>query len=525
MFAMRTLRKAIQIQAWLTLIMLFSLSFKTFGQTRPDETGEQQASGSETATAAGARDELLLRLEAQETKTAELEALYQQKIAEQNSKIDSLTTRIDQYELEKAQQREADLFGHVASEPQFEKSVRFHGFFDLTFAKNFFPGNPSLIAYMHDSSTFLMSDIAVYLEAEMTRTLSATLELGFSFLPNGQVRSHEITSPDGSQKYSSWAQDETWMTDTLTTEFSWMNGVVIERAHLTYAPRDWLQIIAGKYLTPYGIWNVEHGPTVVIPVHVPYLMIRGMLPSSQLGLQALGRLFINYETYFDYVLTISNGRSFRSPLTDSGDTDENKAIGVGLTFHIDKPKWNLEIGAYGYIGTDAQRVKSGTIDTTTKELNFERRSTGSAMEKTIASHLLLEIFGLRLQGEFIFTRVDQDLPRPLWPSEQLNMVGDFTPNRYFDASYTGFGVYGMLSYQLPLKNLLGQVKVIPYVMLEDSRAADTKSYMNMRMYRGGVNVRPSPFTAIKLEYNRVLPMYENWGDGAHMTMMQLAVSF
>ena len=74
-------------------------------------------------------------------------------------------------------------------------------------------------------------------------------------------------------------------------ELNWAS-LEIERAWAEYGINDWLVLRAGLWLTPYGIWNVDHGSPVIIPVLRPYVIGEQVIPERQVGVQAYG------STYF-----------------------------------------------------------------------------------------------------------------------------------------------------------------------------------------------------------------------------------
>jgi hypothetical protein len=62
-------------------------------------------------------------------------------------------------------------------------------------------------------------------------------------------------------------------------------GVEIERAWLEYSAHPLFTIRGGQWLTPYGIWIVDHGSPVIIGVRRPFVVGEALIPERQTGVQ------------------------------------------------------------------------------------------------------------------------------------------------------------------------------------------------------------------------------------------------
>ena len=116
------------------------------------------------------------------------------------------------------------------------------------------------------------------------RTLT---EVRFSYLPNG------ATTIDSTGKAT--------RTDTTVSDYTdgghpiqW-GGIVLERAYLEYAAHPLFNIRGGHWITPYGIWNVDHGSPVIIGVQRPYIIGDSLFPTSQTGIELFGTH--NFSTF------------------------------------------------------------------------------------------------------------------------------------------------------------------------------------------------------------------------------------
>jgi len=234
-----------------------------------------------------------------------------------------------------------------------------------------------------------------------------------------------------------------------------------------------------------------------------------VLPLAQLGVQLFGRVFPTDSTIFEYALTVSNGRG---PMDTIKDLDENKALGLKLKFIYEGDNLNTALGAYGYWGdyTDIKRV----IASLTPTFVVDRPITESYTETILTLDLLIQFFGVRLQGEFVRKLVEFEKRAP---RVQARGPG-FQPN------YIAQMGYGLLGYTLPLDKWIGDVTITPFVNIDVSQYDDTVAGYNSRSYGGGFNVRPADFLVLKLDVT-----YQTSTDGDYLdawfVMGQVAVSF
>jgi hypothetical protein len=135
------------------------------------------------------------------------------------------------------------------------------------------------------------------------------------------------------------------------------------------------------------------------------------------------------------------------------------------------------------------------------------------------------MFGLRLQAEAIWRRVDFDVAGTLPYREQILITGDLVGTAYARASYLGWGWYGLMGYELPLDRWLGDVRIMPFAMYEDNNYSDTMPFMGQKFLNAGLNIRPSPYVVIKAEYSLIAPRDKRLSDKIHSVATQVAVSF
>ncbi|MBN2803965.1 MAG: hypothetical protein JXR91_12805, partial [Deltaproteobacteria bacterium] len=245
------------VVAFIIILSSESLSAQTIeSQKVTDTDSENSVSDNDNNSADNA-------LEASKTYGKKADDLLQLKKAldEQKKLLDEqniiLNKRID--ELEEKQNEEE--LSHIS--PGFTPSFNMFGFFDLTFNKVKARDNGFFEGMLYDKASFLINNLNLYAKSELTPSLSVLAELRFTFSPVGEIKTMELTG------ISEFERADTQVLNPNTAEQYRLNGLTIERIHLTWKPKDYFGVIAGRFLTPYGIWNIDHGSPVIIGIRAP----------------------------------------------------------------------------------------------------------------------------------------------------------------------------------------------------------------------------------------------------------------
>ncbi len=464
------------------------------------------------------------KLEAQEQRIADLEAQGKSKEEE----VKQLQAELEEVKSEQEMMALEDLEEGIESQGRSGKLFSYWGFFDLTFHKYFFPDDSIYHIFLDNNPTFLMTSINLYFMSQMTDNLGALVETQLTYLPHGLET--DWGTRIGTTTIGEYTRIDSQVQHPYTSEYYRQHGLHIVRVQLKYTPTDWFNVIAGRFLTPYGIWNTDHGSPVVMTIRVPYMQIRKMMPLVQTGLQAYGRFFPLDNLYFNYAITVSNGRG---PLDELYDLDANKGVGLLLRLEYEGDDSRISAGGYGYYGKYTDRSKTielhlndlGQLDgTMDRPITVDLQTTIENDEVVASADLLLELFGLRLQGEFIWRRVDYAVPAVLNQTEHL-FAGGTPGEMFYHANHTGYAVYGLLAYELPLHRWLDPVRISPYVFYERNRHADVKPSENMTLYIAGLNIKPSPYVTIKLEGGFADLEHRFYGSRLKDLAVQMAVSF
>lgn len=383
--------------------------------------------------------------------------------------------------------------------------LRFYGFsdFSMSVMKGFGADGDETDIFAKPS--FYVGNLNLYADADLTGGWRSLFEVRFLYLPQG---SRDATTLE---RYSATAADYAELSRTL----SW-GGIEIERAWLQYEMSSLLTIRAGQWLTPYGIWNVDHGTPTVIPAFRPYVIGERLFPERQMGLQLLGSQLLG-ELTLGYHLTLSNGRG---PIPYE-DLDNNKAVGgrVYLTSHA---LGTFTVGLSGYYGryTDAQDKFVFTADGVTfgEDINSQFDEFGWAMDVAWRWN------GFHFQGEVVVQDVAYtDAGRP-----GTNVAYGGAPDKLMP-DYRYVGAYALLGYRFSWLGIMPFIMVAPLDTGRDYVPVESVGVMTGRALElyAGLNVRPTPAVVLKAQvaYVRVSGPLAEFAQELNVAAFQMAWSF
>jgi len=331
--------------------------------------------------------------------------------------------------------------------PSFDDQLNVFGFAAFSFTSDHWSRPVPTIT--QDSQTFAIANLNMYLAKNLTTRTRTLAEIRFTFLPNA---SQNIL--DGSI-VGTTATDVT----DYSRQVQW-GGVIIERAYVEYDLLEHLTIRGGHWLTPYGIWNIDHGAPAIIPTRRPYIVGAQFFPEHQTGLDAFGGV-AGGGFKLSYHLTASNGRGGAE-----AQADQDGELAFGARLEVEST-WGLRIGGSYYRGryTALPRMIGVPADT--------------YLEAAYGGDILFERGGLRLQGEVIARDVHypgQGLPTP------AGLVTDSHD----------FGFYGIAGYRFDWL-----VNAMPFLYYEDYRPGDHSLFTHVYGEAAGLNFRPTPTLVVK----------------------------
>lgn len=358
-----------------------------------------------------------------------------------------------------------------ATYPKLELS----GFTDFSFVVNVSPKSSPLRKIAQQFPSFSIGNLNLYVGAALAENWKMLSEVRFLYLPQGNAN---FPSNTGEQvpPYDASALDYADDQRALT----W-GGIQIQRVQIDFTPHPLLNFRFGQWLTPYGIWNVDHGSPTVIGVYRPYIIGQGLFPERQTGVLVSGE-WSGETNSFGYFATVSNGRG---PSDAFADLDGNKGLG-GRLYWTNNDLGTLTVGTSAYKGTYSSRNREYGIQVPPGQapaLEGLNPLTLQYREQSIAADARWQYKGLLLQGEVM--------------QREVVYTNGYRPtqNGTVFADYRERGYYVLAGYRLPWFGIM------PFATLEGYNFASQPFVPPSMAESVGLNIRPEPTVVIKLQYH------------------------
>jgi hypothetical protein len=331
----------------------------------------------------------------------------------------------------------------------FDDKLQVYGFADVGWAWWLWKNESPFVA---DTREFAFGNLNVYFAKNLTPKWRAMAEVRFLFTPNG------TQNADGS--FTSTTDDDP---GNFGRPIQW-GGVSIERGYVEYDVHELLTVRAGRFLTPYGIWNIDHGSPAIITAFRPYVIGEQYFPERQTGLDLYGQKYLG-EIRVGYHLTASNGRSD----TDAFE-DRNTDMAFGGRLELELPvAGTIKVGGSIYGG----RASFLPPNVVTPGVEFDELSYGVDAQ--------YDLGGFHAQAEVIGRERDYVEGRG-----SVDPAGRVTEGR-------DIGGYGLLGYRTQRF-----WNVMPYGFVERNSPLDTSLYVHLTAVNVGLNFRPTPTLVLKV---------------------------
>ncbi|MEO6600391.1 MAG: hypothetical protein ABIQ16_10995, partial [Polyangiaceae bacterium] len=187
-----------------------------------------------------------------------------------------------------------------AVETEQQHRLDLYGFADLTYTRLLIPKSSPWNRAYYPTNSFAVGNFNLYLSSNLGDSWRALGEVRFLYLPNGATSADAQTG-------------DVKRTDTTVLDYAGFEepihwgAIRIERVWVEHEFSTLFKLQVGAFLTPYGIWNVDHGTPAIIGIRAPFAVAEELFPAHQTGLHLYGNIFFD-PLEIGYHLTLSNGR-------------------------------------------------------------------------------------------------------------------------------------------------------------------------------------------------------------------------
>ena len=274
------------------------------------------------------------------------------------------------------------------------------------------------------------------------------------------------------------------------------HALFIERMHIDIHPTDYFKVKLGKFLTPFGIWNVDHGAPTLPTINLPSMFgLFRLVPYDQTGIEISGIIPIK-SSNFGYSVYVGNGQNNRD---EQLNLDHNFSTGARVFISTRKlfSLIDLTYGLSGYTGQatfiDQQILvyKNPSADAAVDVFDPHYATyTENSFKYDGATDIRLKVFNLEIIGELFYSYVKDNtyIGDPNKPDQSWGKI----PNHHWLSYYVYAGwtffdfatLYGRYDFGKQINN-----DYIKYVY-------NSSKY---KEYVGGIRLRPYPFLVWKFE--------------------------
>jgi hypothetical protein len=371
----------------------------------------------------------------------------------------------------------ADSFSNEET-PDTEQQHRIdlYGFADMTYTRLLIPNSDPWTRTYFPTNSFAVGNFNLYMSSNLGDNWRSLAEVRFLYLPNGNTSTDPSTG-------------NITRTDTTVLDYAGFEepihwgAIQIERVWVEHEFSSLFKLQAGQFLTPYGIWNVDHGTPAIVGIRAPFAVADELFPAHQVGLQLYGNTFFDpFE--IGYHLTLSNGRG---PV-EYEDFNDDKAVG-GRLYLKTNVLGSLTIGSSVYRGGYYDRSAQYVITTSSSgqpQVDQQYTTLSKYQELSLGGDVKWEWQHLLVQSEVIVNQVQY--AHGGRPRAQV-----VAPPQGFQADYRRWGAYGLIGYRTPI------VQTMPYFMLQYAYAPDNPMIPPILGGQFGLNIHPTPAVVLKVE--------------------------
>ncbi|MGL1902288.1 MAG: hypothetical protein OCC49_09140 [Fibrobacterales bacterium] len=344
-----------------------------------------------------------------------------------------------------------------------DDKFKVYGFADFTFSQWMDLSDSSFLnAFGEKAPSATLGNVNLYFDMKPNDFTRAFVEVNmnttvFNKGETGRVDTRvKVELPDGTPVAP---EDLTKGTGT-DTRGSTTGGILLERAWFDLFLLEQVNLRVGKFITPAGIWNVDHGSPIITPVSQPnQTSFFAIFPEAQAGLMVYGAKYIG-DHELSYNVYTSAGRNDTKSIVGEAEIQEMEklsdlAFGGHVAFAAEEIIDQLKVGASAYTGVlqDETRILENvvTVDAT--------NPTGAPLIRQYyyddVNYALREFcYGIDLKASHMNVNFQSEVNM-----RKVEVETGTNPGKSTDF----LGYYFLLSYDVAL---LDYLSVTPYAMWE-----------------------------------------------------------
>ena len=206
----------------------------------------------------------------------------------------------------KAELEDARVAG--AETETYERKVDIYGFADMGFQRLWAGPHSAIPATgAPTAGTFVLGNLNLYFDATPVSGWRALTEVRITNYPDGALVQPAVPALGIPEQRQSTTVFDVNAPDPGWNEVRW-GGIVLEQGWIQGTASDLFSVRLGYFLTPFGIWSIDHGTPTLIALSRPQFTRGRSFPDHQLGLQLLGQVMDGPWTY-GWVGYVSNGKT------------------------------------------------------------------------------------------------------------------------------------------------------------------------------------------------------------------------
>jgi len=267
--------------------------------------------------------------------------------------------------------------------------------------------------------------------------------------------------------------------------------IELVRAQFDAKVMDGLSVRVGRFLTPVGIWSVDHGSPVILTVQQPYyLSTVPIFPQVQEGAMVFGNLALG-DNDAEYAVYLSKGREDDNKGTNRIQSVDDLSVGAHANVRV-AALGGTRFGASGYVGRQRTDEMWGTAGYELGLLKTKEPEDVPDDLEPLLPYLKNDTVWL---DEFHYTRERTESLREMcWGLDFQTRYGKFglqaeVSGAYIvndatggNASGSAFDYYLLGSYEQPVNDAL---TLTPYLFFEELTWADQENVPTWSLGLGG----------------------------------------